>query len=97
MRARFLEVSGLSVEASAHAVLTVEASACVPGWDVGAASGMVTRSANHAHCFAETFVTRAEGSHRRRVRTKSRSAPDSGSGLHGAGFTAAAQLLQCWR
>ena len=96
-RARFLDVSALGVEASAHAVLSVEASAHVPGWDVGAASGMATRSANHAHCFAEAIVTRPEGSHWRHVRTKSHSAPDSGSGLLGAGFTAATQLLQCWQ
>ena len=91
-----IDVSALSVEASAHAVLSVEASAHDPGWDVGAASGAATRSANHAHCFAEAIVTRAEGSHRRHVRTKSHSAPDSGSGLLGAGFAAAAQLLPGW-
>ena len=70
-RTRPLDVPALSNEASAHAVLSVEASAHVPVWDVGAASGVATRSANHAHCFAEAIVTRAPGSHRRHVRTKS--------------------------
>ena len=60
-----------SVEASEHVVLGVEASAHVPGWGFGAASAAATRSANHAHCFAEAIVTRAPGSHRRHVRTKS--------------------------
>lgn len=59
-RTRPLDVLALSNEASAHAVLTVEASAHVPVWDVGAASGAAgaaTRSANHAHCCADAIVT----------------------------------------
>ena len=85
--------ASLSVETSAHASLSVETSARTPDWDVGAASGVATRSANHAHCFAGAIATRAEGLHRRHARTKSHSAPDSGNGLLGAGCTAAVQLL----
>ena len=74
---RFL-VSALSITVlvqralTARAVLSVEASALVPGpgWDVGAASGEANRSANHAHFFAEAIVARAEGFHRRHIRAK---------------------------
>ena len=84
---RFLDVSALIVEASTHAVLNVEASAHFPIWDVGTVSRIATRFANQMHCFAEAIVTRAEGLHRRHIRTTSHSAPDLGRGLLGAGFS----------
>ena len=86
--ARPLDVSALTESdgdvAPSHAVLSVEASARVR---IGRVCLL-----NHAHACAEAIVTRAEGSHRTHVRTKSHSAPESGSGLLGSAQLPRAQL-----